>query len=127
MGVGNTCDDGGRGWEDAPQPRDTGATTARQAGRTLPWSLCRQHGPAHAQLRAVSTRVSRVEPVRLWSFHTTAKEVLRLPPLDFMLTESCSHSPDLLLQVQPFSNLPFDSTLPKLGDDDPACLGLSWF
>ena len=66
-------------------------------------------------------------PVGLWSFHTAAKEVLRLPPLGFVLTESFSHIPDLLLQVQPFSNLPSISTLPKLGDNDPACLGLSWF
>ena len=97
---GDACDDGGRGCEDAPQPREV--------GRTRPWSLCGQQGPAHSQPRAVSTRVSRVGPVRLCSLHTTAEEVLRLPPPGCILTESFSHSPDLLLQVQPFGNLPFD-------------------
>lgn len=51
-------------------------------------------------------------PIGLWSFHTAAKEVLWLPPLGFVPTESFSHVPDLLLQAQPLGSLPSDY-LPK--------------
>ena len=119
---------------------DDGAGAGRMPhnpGMPRPPEPGRQEGPspgAFAGNMALLTPTSGREhkdqscgPVGLWSFHTAAKEVLRLPPLGFVLTESFSHIPDLLLQVQPFSNLPSISTLPKLGDNDPACLGLSWF
>ena len=120
------CDDGA---EAGRMPHNPGMPRPPEPGR--------QEGPspgAFAGNMALLTPTSGREhkdqscgPVGLWSFHTAAKEVLRLPPLGFVLTESFSHIPDLLLQVQPFSNLPSISTLPKLGDNDPACLGLSWF